>query len=161
MVITQPLQLYIRACSSAGRAFGSHPRGRGFESLQVHQMDIGRTSIISKAVSPLKFDSDVKTEKEGQGYKNLGSLFVVLGVLSVFLLLQPFLECRLAFLTVVIGSDFRNQMSCKGIDDRLRHLNVEFAPVGHWAPPSIFDFADALSKGIRKRRYRSSICAVS
>ena len=72
-------------------------------------MDIGRTSIISKAVSPLKFDSDVKTEKEGQGYKNLGSLFVVLGVLAVFLLLQPFLECRLAFLTVVILSDFRNQ----------------------------------------------------
>ena len=25
-----------RACSSVGRAFGSHPRGRGFESLQVH-----------------------------------------------------------------------------------------------------------------------------
>ena len=57
----------------------------------------------------MKFDSDVKTEKEGQGYKNLGSLFVVLGVLAVFLLLQPLLECRLAFLTVVILSDFRNQ----------------------------------------------------
>ena len=28
--------IHIRACSSAGRAFGSHPRGRGFESLQVH-----------------------------------------------------------------------------------------------------------------------------
>ena len=28
--------LHIRACSSAGRAFGSHPRGRGFESHQVH-----------------------------------------------------------------------------------------------------------------------------
>ena len=27
-----------RACSSAGRAFGSHPRGQGFESLQVHQL---------------------------------------------------------------------------------------------------------------------------
>ena len=26
------------ACSSAGRAFGSHPRGREFESLQVHQV---------------------------------------------------------------------------------------------------------------------------
>ena len=26
------------ACSSAGRAFGSHPRGREFESLQVHQI---------------------------------------------------------------------------------------------------------------------------
>ena len=41
-------------------------------------------------------------------------------------------------LTVVIGSDFRNQMSCKGMDDRLRQLNVEFASVRHWAPPSIF-----------------------
>ena len=30
------IQFYIWACSSAGRAFGSHPRGRGFESLQVH-----------------------------------------------------------------------------------------------------------------------------
>ena len=89
--------------------------GQGFNSPRLHQMDIGRTSIISKAVSPLKFDSDVKTEKEGQGYKNLGSLFVVLGILAVFLLLQPFLECRLAFLNVVILSDFRSQMSCKGI----------------------------------------------
>ena len=50
----------IWACSSAGRAFGSHPRGREFESLQVHQMDIGRTHTFSKAVSLLKFDSDVK-----------------------------------------------------------------------------------------------------
>lgn len=36
-----PLQLdfiHIWACSSAGRAFGSHPRGREFESLQVHQI---------------------------------------------------------------------------------------------------------------------------
>ena len=161
MVITQPLQLYIRACSSAGRAFGSHPRGRGFESLQVHQMDIGRTSIISKAVSPLKFDSDVKTEKEGQGCKNLGSLFVVLGVLAVFLLLQPFLQCRLAFLTVIILSDFRNQMSCKGIDDRLRQLNVEFASVGHWAPPSIFGFADFIGAEMKKRSRFASACVMS
>ena len=35
-----------------GRAFGSHPRGREFESLQVHQMDIGRTPIISRAALP-------------------------------------------------------------------------------------------------------------
>ena len=27
----------VWACSSAGRAFGSHPRGRGFESLRFHQ----------------------------------------------------------------------------------------------------------------------------
>ena len=26
------------ACSSVGRAFGSHPRGQGFESLQVHHI---------------------------------------------------------------------------------------------------------------------------
>ena len=37
------LQL-LWACSSVGRAFGSHPRGQGFESLQVHhQAKPGRT----------------------------------------------------------------------------------------------------------------------
>ena len=88
----------------------------------------------------MKFDSDVKTEKEGQGYKNLGSLFVVLGILAVFLLLQPFLECRLAFLTVVILSDFRNQMSCKGIDDRLRQLNaiVDDNQIAFTAPAHLY-----------------------
>ena len=44
--------MLMGACSSAGRAFGSHPRGREFESLQVHQMDIGRTPIILRAVLP-------------------------------------------------------------------------------------------------------------
>ena len=34
---SMPPKKSIRACSSAGRAFGSHPRGREFESLQVHQ----------------------------------------------------------------------------------------------------------------------------
>ena len=48
----------IWARSSVGRAFGSHPRGRGFESLQVHQMCIGRTPISSMAVSPWKCPSD-------------------------------------------------------------------------------------------------------
>ncbi len=33
---SMPPKKSIRACSSAGRAFGSHPRGREFESLQVH-----------------------------------------------------------------------------------------------------------------------------
>ena len=85
----------------------------------------------------------MSTQKnESQGYETLALIFVVLGVLAVFPLLQPFLEYRLAFLTVVILSDFRNQMSCKGIDDRLRQLNVEFAPVGHWAPPSRFGFTE-------------------
>ena len=32
------MQRLIWACSSVGRAFGSHPRGQGFESLQVHQI---------------------------------------------------------------------------------------------------------------------------
>ena len=31
------------ARSSAGRAFGSHPRGRGFDPLRVHQNNIIRT----------------------------------------------------------------------------------------------------------------------
>ena len=33
----------IWARSSAGRAFGSHPRGRGFDPLRVHQNNIIRT----------------------------------------------------------------------------------------------------------------------
>ena len=35
-VVKTPQKAAIWAHSSAGRAFGSHPRGRGFESLQVH-----------------------------------------------------------------------------------------------------------------------------
>lgn len=87
--------------------------------------------------------------------------FIVLGILAVFLLLQPFLECRLAFLNVVILSDFRNQMSCKGIDDRLRQLNVKFASVGHWAPPSIFGFADFIGAEMKKRSRFASACMMS
>ena len=52
------IQFYIWACSSAGRAFGSHPRGRGFESLQVHQTRFGRTPTFSVAVSPCSVRSD-------------------------------------------------------------------------------------------------------
>ena len=60
-----------------------------------------------------------KQKMRGKVIKPCPSLFV-LGVFGVFALLQPLFECRLAFLTVVVGSDFRNQMSCKGIDDRLK-----------------------------------------
>ena len=42
-VVKTPQKAAIWAHSSAGRAFGSHPRGRGFESLQVHQNNIIRT----------------------------------------------------------------------------------------------------------------------
>ena len=45
--------------------------GRGFETYHHRQMDIGRTPTFLKAVSPLKFASDVKTEKESQGYEAL------------------------------------------------------------------------------------------
>ena len=41
---SMPQKKSIRACSSAGRAFGSHPRGREFESLQVHHTEKIRTS---------------------------------------------------------------------------------------------------------------------
>ena len=37
------------ACSSAGRAFGSHPRGRGFESLQVHHNVETKRCLLRKA----------------------------------------------------------------------------------------------------------------
>ena len=36
------------ACSSVGRAFGSHPRGQGFESLQVHHTVRTRTRFFTK-----------------------------------------------------------------------------------------------------------------
>ena len=39
----------IRACSSAGRAFGSHPRGREFESLQVHHQAAPKKMPLRKA----------------------------------------------------------------------------------------------------------------
>ena len=45
--------LFIRACSSAGRAFGSHPRGRGFESLQVHHK--GTVAMIQIATVLFNF----------------------------------------------------------------------------------------------------------
>ena len=42
----------IRACSSVGRAFGSQPKGRGFDSLQVHHI---RTKVIIPLVLQLSF----------------------------------------------------------------------------------------------------------
>ena len=36
----------------------SHPRGRGFESLQVHQTGIGRTPTFLQAASPYSVRSD-------------------------------------------------------------------------------------------------------
>ena len=41
----------IWACSSVGRAFGSHPKGRGFESLQVHQKEEHRKAVRGCLVS--------------------------------------------------------------------------------------------------------------
>ena len=38
-VVKTPQKAAIWAHSSAGRAFGSHPRGRGFESLWVHHFE--------------------------------------------------------------------------------------------------------------------------
>lgn len=38
-------------CGPLGSAFGSHPRGRGFESLQVHQIDPKRTQIVDGHIS--------------------------------------------------------------------------------------------------------------
>ena len=37
------------ACSAAGSAFGSHPRGRGFESLQVHHNVETKRCLLRKA----------------------------------------------------------------------------------------------------------------
>ena len=41
------------ACSSVGRAFGSHPRGREFESLQVHQQESVFSLLTKGAFSDL------------------------------------------------------------------------------------------------------------
>ena len=43
------------ACSSVGRAFGSHPRGQGFESLQVHHTVRTRTRFFTKKGSGMFF----------------------------------------------------------------------------------------------------------
>ena len=32
------LSIYLAICERSGRAFGSHPRGRGFESLRLHHL---------------------------------------------------------------------------------------------------------------------------
>ena len=42
------IPIVVWACSSAGRAFGSHPRGRGFESLQVHHFFILNAFFICR-----------------------------------------------------------------------------------------------------------------
>ena len=51
-LIRIPNRPVLWARSAAGSASHSHCGGREFESPRVHQMDIGRTSIFSKAVSP-------------------------------------------------------------------------------------------------------------
>ena len=38
-------------CVAFGSAFGSHPRGRGFESLQVHQKEEHRFAVLFFLVS--------------------------------------------------------------------------------------------------------------
>ena len=48
-VVKTPQKAAIWAHSSAGRAFGSHPRGRGFESLWVHQSRARRTMQVRLA----------------------------------------------------------------------------------------------------------------
>ena len=56
------------ACSSAGRAFGSHPKGREFESLQVHHITAcnGKQTVwgISAAGSARHWQC------RGQGFKS-------------------------------------------------------------------------------------------
>ena len=45
--LTAPRSRYISwARSSVGRAFGSHPRGQGFESLRVHQKEKSRQRLF-------------------------------------------------------------------------------------------------------------------
>ncbi len=57
-------------CSSAGRAFGSHPRGREFESLHLHQKSTG-------------FDLSIFYPLRKQGYIINDSVAVVVSHQSV------------------------------------------------------------------------------
>ena len=84
------------ARSAAGSAFGSHPRGRGFESLRVHQTGIGRTPISSAAASPQSVRSDLQQKS---------------AVLEVF----P----RRRFFTII----YYNIDSCISVNLRLEHEN--------------------------------------
>ena len=57
----------IWACSSVGRAFGSHPRGQGFESLQVHQTRKIRTYFRLEKGSDFSFSSGLRMKAPVDG----------------------------------------------------------------------------------------------
>ncbi len=64
---SMPPKKSIRACSSAGRAFGSHPRGREFESLQVHhcRRELHRfTTAFLLAAAPSRLYGTIKKTQE-------------------------------------------------------------------------------------------------
>ena len=111
------------ARSSAGRAFGSHPRGRGFESLRVHQMDIGRTPIILRAALPSWCGSDVETNSGGQGVKALASA-VFIGLLRFDLCVLPLRKLPLALFPVVVFSYLRDEEAGKGFYNSLRQFDL-------------------------------------
>ena len=111
----------IWARSSAGRALRSHRRGRGFDPLRVHQMDIGRTPIVSKAALPSWCGSDVKTNSGGQGIKALASAVLCLfGFGGCFL---PFYKLTLALFAFIMFLYPWDKEPGKGFYDSLRQFN--------------------------------------
>ena len=101
----------------------SHPRGREFESLQVHQMDIGRTPIISKAASPSWCGSDVETNSEGQGIKALASA-VFIGLFRFALGILPFRKLPLALFAVIVFPYLRDEKTGKSFYNSLRQFDL-------------------------------------
>ena len=61
--------------SSVGRALRSHRRGQGFESPKLHQMDIARTPIISKAALPYWCGCNGGNRKQGSRFLSLAPCF--------------------------------------------------------------------------------------
>lgn len=59
----------FRARSSAGRAFGSHPRGREFESLQVHQNKERHANGVPFLVCPQFLIKAPRVPGEGQTHR--------------------------------------------------------------------------------------------
>ena len=99
--------------------------GRGFETYHHRQMDIGRTHISLTAVSPWRYGSDNvvsrKSPLRSPRPQRTFSLFCVFGMF-----LKPLLVKRLSFLAFVETADFRNDVSCKGIQNLFRYIYIIF-----------------------------------
>ena len=139
------------ACSAVGSAFGSHPRGRGFESLQVHQLDIGRTPIISKAALPSWCGSDVKTNSGGQGIKALASA-VSIHLFDFALCFLPLRKLPLALFAVIVFSYLRDEKAGKGFYNGLWKFNFMGRFIGLIFSAKMFPLSKTQGKARRQEK---------